>query len=98
MAGTKEKVADQPLKPVQRLCNEIQLFDLCDLEKCRYKAGLFCTNEDLLQRFEAIAEVEDRPVEGFISDENGDEEEPDSDGYDDAFDDDYDTDGYEEDE
>jgi len=39
-----------------RLCSEIQLFDLCSLGICRYKNGSFCSNAELLQRFEAIAD------------------------------------------
>ena len=58
-----EKVAEggedavlKPAQPVNRLCNEIQLFDLCELEKCGHKQGLYCTSSDLLNRFEAIAD------------------------------------------
>lgn len=43
-----------------RLCNEIQLFDLCDLDSCNYKQGRFCTDSDLLRRFEAIKEEDER--------------------------------------
>ena len=83
-------------KPAQRLCNEIQLFELCDLESCSCKAGRFCTNSDLLERFENIAEVE-RPVEQHLTDENGDSEEDDELGYDDAFgEDDFDDENYED--
>lgn len=71
--------------PVQRLCNEIQLFDLCDLESCSFKEGRFCSKSDLLAAFEKISDAEvvrpemylaDDPEEG---DESGDEE------YDDAY-------------
>ena len=97
MAGGVEETTEKPHKPVQRLCNEIQLFDLCDLEQCRYKAGQFCTNEDLLNRFEAIADVEDRPVEGRDSDDL--DQDDDLDRYDDEFDDEaYPEDDYQEDE
>ena len=94
--GTGEKAA----KPVQRLCNEIQLFDLCDLEKCGHKKGLFCTSTDLLNRFEAIAEEDERPAaKGFISGEPDDAEGSDDDGFDDSLDDDQFVDeGYEEDQ
>lgn len=51
-----EDSSTEPAKPVKRLCSEIQLFDLCDLEQCTYKEGRFCTNEELLTRFEQIAE------------------------------------------
>ena len=80
---------EQTLKPVQRLCNEIQLFDLCELEKCGHKQGLYCTSKELLDRFESIAEEDERPrASGFISDEPDDAEMNDDDAYDDAFDDD----------
>ena len=90
----------KPVKPVQRLCNEIQLFDLCELESCGYKQGLLCTSTELLNRFEAIAEEDERPpAEGFISDDLDDEETTDDDGYDDAFgDDQFGDEGSEEDQ
>ena len=103
MAG---KVADsspdaglKPVKPVHRLCNEIQLFDLCELEKCGQKQGLYCTSPDLLNRFEAIAEEDERPAAtGYFTEEDDDALEPDEDGYDDPCDDDRFVDeGYEED-
>lgn len=47
---------------ISRLCNEIQLFDLCDLESCSFKNGRFCTNKELLARFETIKEEDDRPA------------------------------------
>ena len=28
----------------RRLCSEIQLFDLCELEKCHFKDERFCTD------------------------------------------------------
>ncbi len=57
----------EPDKPVQRLCSEIQLFDLCDLERCSHKEGRFCSNVELLTRFERISEKDDmRPVSGFL--------------------------------
>ncbi|MEI7817000.1 MAG: hypothetical protein WCI45_07390 [Desulfuromonadales bacterium] len=50
----------------QRLCCEVQLFDLCDLDSCNRKSGRFCTDNVLLNRFEKIAEDElrapERPV------------------------------------
>ena len=53
-----ESEEDQKIveKPAQRLCSEIQLFDLCDLEVCIYKEGRFCRKEELLSRFEHIAD------------------------------------------
>jgi hypothetical protein len=60
---------------VQRLCSEIQLFDLCDLDYCSHKEGRFCTKEDVLQKFEAIKEEEEQQylAEGFDEDEESDE-------------------------
>ena len=55
--------------PIQRLCNEIQLFDLCDLEKCSFKEGRFCTNTELLTAFERISDAEVARSEVFVSDE-----------------------------
>ena len=100
MSGRVEETPEKPHRPVQRLCNEIQLFDLCDLETCRYKQGRFCTDEELLTRFESIAEEEERPVAGRDSAESDDSDpEDDLDRYDDGFDDqDYPEDDYQDDE
>ena len=88
VADGVEDAVENPVKSVPRLCNEIQLFDLCDLEKCGHKQGLYCTSAELLSRFEAIAEEDERPpAAGFGPDELDDAEETDE-GYDDAFDDD----------
>jgi hypothetical protein len=65
----------------QRLCSEIQLFDLCDLDSCNRKRGSFCTDPVLLGRFETIAEDELRSPERYISDAEADD--VDADGYDD---------------
>jgi len=66
------------VKPVQRLCSEIQLFDLCDLERCSHKEGRYCTDSELLARFERIAEKDDtRPVPDsslFDDGDDGDDE------------------------
>lgn len=54
----------------QRLCSEIQLFDLCDRDDCQFKKGRFCTNEDILARFEAISDDEDADsTDQFLFDE-----------------------------
>lgn len=66
---------------VQRLCSEIQLFDLCDLDSCKQKSGRFCTDTVLLSRFEKIAENELRSPERYISGDI-DDEAGDGDGYD----------------
>lgn len=65
----------------QRLCSEIQLFDLCDLDTCSSRNNRFCTNPDMLVRFEEISDVELRPPERFTSEEL--DEDGDADGFDD---------------
>lgn len=72
----------------QRLCNEIQLFDLCDLEKCSFKEGKFCTNAEMLTAFEQISDAEVVRPEVFMSDDMEEGEDVCDEGYDDAFDDD----------
>lgn len=82
---------DNKIKPdirPQRLCSEIQLFDLCELDSCRHKDGRFCTDSELLEQFEKIAEAETKIPERYLDDELDEE----SDGLDG---DDYD---YEDDE
>lgn len=74
-------------KPVQdRLCSEIQLFDLCDLDSCDYKSGRFCRNDALLDRFEAIREEDDRPAVVYDENEDDDEDFDVDDEYDDSED------------
>lgn len=55
-------------QPVHRLCNEIQLFDLCEKERCSHKIGRFCSDPDLLFQFEKIEEQESRRPEPNESD------------------------------
>lgn len=100
IAAGVEAAGEKPVTPVKRLCNEIQLFDLCEREKCGYKQGPYCTSTELLVRFDAIAEEDERPAApGFICEEDDDAEVSDDDEYDDAFDDDeYGDEGYEDDE
>jgi len=95
-----EVAGETPVTPVQRLCNEIQLFDLCELEKCNHKKGLHCTSDELLSRFEAIAEEDERPAaSGYVCEEDDDALASDDDEYDDTYDDVQSGDeGYEEDE
>ena len=69
----------------QRLCSEIQLFDLCDRDVCAHKDGRYCTKGDILARFEAIKEEDDRPPEQFLADELDEVEGADDLGYDEAF-------------
>lgn len=85
-----DETAESPSPAAQRLCSEIQLFDLCDLDSCRFKSSRFCTNEQLLSKFEAIKEEDERNT--LLYDEDEGEEEIDSesdfDEADDSFDDD----------
>jgi len=76
--------------PVKRLCNEIQLFDLCDLETCSFKDGRFCTHAEYLAEFEQISEAETIRPEVFGS---GDPDE-DEDGFEEEYDDAFDDEGY----
>ena len=55
--------------PPQRLCSEIKLFDLCDLDRCRYKTGRYCSNDELVSRFEKISEDEISPPQRYIDEE-----------------------------
>jgi hypothetical protein len=101
VAGSGEAAGEKPATPVQRLCNEIQLFDLCELKKCGHKQGLYCTSDDLLNRFEAIAEEEERPAaaSGSICEDDDDALASDDDEYDDSLvDDQFGDEGYEEDQ
>lgn len=84
--------------PVQRLCNEIQLFDLCDLEVCSFKAGKFCNNAGLISAFERISDEEVVRPEVFMSDELEDGEDVGDEEYDEGFDEDEfgDESGYDE--
>lgn len=89
MSDSQTKTATQPL----RLCSEIQLFDLCDLETCRFKSGRFCTDVKLLASFEKIAEEDQRAPERYISEETEYEDEyEDRDGFD--LDEDNEGEGY----
>ncbi len=69
----------------RRLCSEIQLFDLCELDVCGHRDGRYCTRGDILARFEAISEEEERSPEQFLADELDDVEGADDLGYDEAF-------------
>ncbi len=76
-------------KPIERLCSEIQLFDLCDLDSCGFRVGKFCTDSDLLARFEDINEEDDQPL--LVYGEEDLEDDPDT-----PYDDEFDTDEDEE--
>ena len=80
-------------KPVKRLCSEIQLFDLCDRDSCRSKEGRFCTDTDLLARFERIADAEDTSPQPLRESRDGEDYE-DDDEY--GFDDDVEEDGFQD--
>ena len=82
-------------KRAQRLCSEIQLFDLCDLDSCCQKDGRYCTNPEVLERFEAIKEEDERSPEQYLTEEldEGDSDEGDALGLDEEYDgDEYDDD------
>lgn len=78
----QEDKPEEKLAPADRLCSEIQLFDLCDLEKCRHKKGRYCTNEELLARFEAIREEDDKAALIYDEDEFEDEDDMEYDEFD----------------
>ncbi len=72
-------------KNPQRLCSEIQLFDLCERDICGHKDGRYCTKGDLIARFEAIADEEERSPEQFLAEELDEVEGADDLGYDEAY-------------
>lgn len=83
-----DETVEELTPAAQRLCSEIQLFDLCDLDSCRFKRSRFCTNEELVAKFEAIKEEDDQS-HLLYEDEEGDDEtesETDFDNVDDSFD------------
>ena len=69
----------------QRLCSEIQLFDLCSRDVCNHRDGRYCTKGDILAKFEAIKEEEDRSPEQYMAEELDDVEGADDMGYDEAY-------------
>ncbi len=78
-SGAESKISSQ------RLCSEIQLFDLCDLDTCRFKRSRYCTNEELLAKFESIKEEDDRQVLLYEEEEVDEEADSDFDEFDDSF-------------
>ncbi len=72
-------------KSPQRLCSEIQLFDICSDDSCNHKAGRYCTKGEILAKFEAIAEEEVRSPEQFMAEELEDVEGAGDLGYDEAY-------------
>jgi len=82
----------EPACTARRLCGEIKLFNLCDLGRCGFKKGGFCTDPDMLARFEDIADEDDSVsgVEIFDDAEDGDAWDDDGVSYsDEAFDYEY---------
>lgn len=77
---------EQPGTAVDRLCSEIQLFDLCDLDRCGYKKDRFCSNQLLLDKFEAIREEDDRQMLLYDDDDLEDDNESDFDEFDKEYD------------
>lgn len=69
----------------RRLCSEIQLFDLCDRDVCSHRDGRYCTKGDILAKFEAIREEDDRSPEQYMAEELDDAEGAGDMGYDEAF-------------
>ena len=76
MSSVEELIdkTEVPQELPRRLCNEIQLFDLCELEKCHFKDDRFCTDPEMLARFEAAADPEDRPKWHLGKDDDQDED------------------------
>ncbi|GAB7027185.1 hypothetical protein [Geotalea toluenoxydans] len=69
----------------RRLCTEIQLFDLCDRDACSHRDGRYCTKGDILAKFEAIKEEDERSPEQFMAEELDDTEGAGDMGYDESF-------------
>lgn len=72
----------------QRLCSEIQLFDLCEgaRDVCNHLDGRYCTKGDILTKFEAIRdEEENRSPEQYLAEELDDVEGAEDMGYDEAY-------------
>ena len=90
----EDEKSEGKTSPANRLCSEIQLFDLCELDSCRHKNGRFCTNEELLAKFEAIKEEDD--ADALVYDEDEMEEGDDLDF--DELSDDFEDGEYAEDE
>lgn len=84
---------EEPRPLPQRLCSEIQLFDLCDLDTCRFRDGRFCTDATLVAKFEAIADEEEKRPE-MSSSTTADDDLDDEEWYGESGDDEDDEDGY----
>ncbi|GAB4301133.1 MAG: hypothetical protein Fur0034_14470 [Desulfuromonadia bacterium] len=77
-------MADE-MPPARRLCSEIQLFDLCNLDTCGHRDGRYCTKGDILSKFEAIQDDDHRSPEQYMADELDEYEAAGDLGYDEAF-------------
>lgn len=84
----QDKAKEEPASPALRLCSEIQLFDLCDLDSCRYKSDRYCTNDELLVKFESIKEEDDTSTLVYEDDEECADAEDDFDESDESYDED----------
>ncbi len=69
-----EETGDDAPEAVQRLCSEIQLFDLCDRDTCGSREGRFCTDQGLIARFERISDDDRQPAERYRTEPSDDEE------------------------
>lgn len=87
-----EEPQSQAGQHVQRLCSEIQLFDLCDLEQCRHKEGRFCTRTELLARFEHISDEDECAPLRNAREEDDLDDDDELGGYDSDYDDDGESD------
>jgi hypothetical protein len=74
---TQEEPQPELVQQTQRLCSEIQLFDLCDLKRCNSRDGRFCTKSELLVRFERIADEDECAKVQNIYDESDEDEDGD---------------------
>lgn len=72
---------------LQRLCSEVKLFDLCDLDSCKYKNGRFCSDPIMLSLFEKIAEEDFISSDRYVFEDVDDVEvnDGDEDGYEEEF-------------
>ena len=81
----QDKAKEEPAPPAQRLCSEIQLFDLCDLDSCSFKSDRYCTNDDLLVKFESIKEEDDTRTLVYVDEEESADPEADYDESDESY-------------
>jgi hypothetical protein len=69
-AVIRKDIPAEKVESPQRLCSEIQLFDLCERADCVFKRGRYCTDDGMLSRFEAICDDEDESsMEQYLVDE-----------------------------